>query len=150
MICEQPIEKRNEMTNALLSMHHALKYVVFIGLLISLIVAFYAIARKAEFTRRKKAFYFVTRVLLSLQGATGVVIYFLGGYPSLVLHPEGLFSPVGILAIWHPILMILGIVSVNVGFISALKADTDTRKHLRVALFYGLGLFIIGAGIPRF
>lgn len=135
--------------NAILySIHHVLPLAVFGGLVLSLGAAFYGIFRKSKFTRGNRVLHLVTRVFLGVQSGVGLILYVLSGYPSAIGHSGKLFSPLGFLTIWHPGSMIAGTILINIGFQTSMKAVSDTQKHLRVAVSYGLGTLLICAGIP--
>jgi hypothetical protein len=48
----------------------------------------------------------------------------------------------------HPLMMVLAIVLVSVGYIRIKKATDDSKKHKNMVLFYGIGLVFILSRIP--
>jgi uncharacterized protein (DUF486 family) len=55
---------------------------------------------------------------------------------------------VRLLAVEHPILMILAIVFITIGWSKHKKKTTDAAKFKTFAIFYGIGLLLILSKIP--
>ena len=55
---------------------------------------------------------------------------------------------VRLLAVEHPLMMIIAIVLITIGWSKHKKKTTDTAKFKMFAIFYGLGLLVILSRIP--
>ena len=53
-------------------------------------------------------------------------------------------------AVEHALLMVLALMAAHVGKVRAPRAPTDARRHRTAALWYGLALLFILAGMPWF
>lgn len=52
------------------------------------------------------------------------------------------------LVIEHPLIMIVGVILITVGYSRSKKADTDKSKFKTMAFFYLLGLIVILSRVP--
>ena len=129
-------------------LHGSFRYVVLLLVLAALILAFRGLSAKKSFTDGQRKVTLWALIATHVQLVLGLVLY-LGqwGMYRLMLqdmsNPEARFK-----ALEHPIGMILGIVCITLGYSLAKRAATDKGKHLRVAIWMGLGLLIVFAQIP--
>lgn len=53
-----------------------------------------------------------------------------------------------LIAIEHPLVNIIGIILITIGYISIKKSEDDRTKRLKNLIFYGIGLLLILSRIP--
>ena len=53
-----------------------------------------------------------------------------------------------LLAVEHPMVNIIGIVLISIGFLQMKKQTEDRPKHLKIIIFYGLAFILILSRIP--
>ncbi len=129
-------------------LHGSFRYVVLLLLVAALVLAFRGLSGKKTFTEGQRKVTLWALIATHIQLVLGLVLY-LGqwGMYSLMLkdmsNPEARFK-----ALEHPVGMILGIVCITLGYSLSKRASTDKGKHLRVAIWMGLGLLIVFAQIP--
>jgi heme A synthase len=129
-------------------LHGSFRYVVLLLLVAALVLAFRGLSGKKPFTEGQRKVTLWALIATHIQLVLGLVLY-LGqwGMYSLMLkdmsNPEARFK-----ALEHPVGMILGIVCITLGYSLSKRAGTDKGKHLRVAIWMGLGLLIVFAQIP--
>jgi uncharacterized membrane protein YesL len=74
------------METGILHLHSALRYIVMLMLIISIVVAFRGSIKNSVYTNNIKKLHNFTRILLMVQGGIGVILYLIKGYPSQFAH----------------------------------------------------------------
>ncbi len=136
------------MEAGILHLHSALRYIILLMLISSIIVALTGINEKKIYTRGIKRLHFFTRVLLMAQGTIGIALYFMKGYPSQFANITNLQDQSRFFLLKHLIAMLIGIIVCSIGYAGSLKLETDREKFKRIAIFYTIGLLIILSAIP--
>ena len=136
----------------LLNVHSYLAYVVLVVLVIAVANAILGLRGDKLFTLEKDFRISLFGLILShLQLLLGLVLYFVSanGFNAIrTLGMGGLNSAARLLALEHPLVNILAIALITVGW-SRHKKYMEARKKFRsIALFYGLGLLLILSRIP--
>jgi hypothetical protein len=83
-----------------------------------------------------------------LQGITGIVLYFMKGYPNQFGNIGNLSEMSRFYLLRHSIAILISITLCNIGYVRAMKAKTDITKFKTIAVFYTVALFIILFSIP--
>lgn len=136
------------METGILHLHSALRYIVLLMLLISIIFALTGINGKKVYTKSIKQLHHYTRLVLMLQGLIGTALYFLKGYPSQFAHISNLADQSRFFLLKHLVSMLVGIIVCGIGYAGSLKLESDKDKFKRIAIFYSIGLLIILSAIP--
>ena len=136
----------------LLNVHSYLAYVVLVVLVIAVANAILGLRGDKLFTLEKDFRISLFGLILShLQLLLGLVLYFVSanGFNAIrTLGMGGLNSAARLLALEHPLVNILAIALITIGW-SRHKKYMEARKKFRsIALFYGLGLLLILSRIP--
>ena len=90
-------------------------------------------------------------ILCHIQLLVGLVLYFVSpsGFSALQeFGMGGLTSAARLLAVEHPFINILAIVSITVGWSRHKKFVEGEKKFKSIAIFYGIGLLLILSRIP--
>jgi hypothetical protein len=89
---------------------------------------------------------------LDVQLLFGLVLYVaLSPITTVAVHQLGAAMHSRVLRFWtveHPLLMLSAVVLAHVGQVRARRAGDAARKHYAGALFFGLALILVLAGIP--
>lgn len=133
------------------TIHSYWAYVVLIILLFAVINAIIGLSKKKSFTDKDLRIGLFTLIVSHIQLLIGLGWYFASPYYK-VLKTNGSEvmgdSAARLLAIEHPIMMILAIVLITVGWSKHKKKTEDAAKFKTFAIFYGIALVLILARIP--
>ncbi|MCC5941492.1 MAG: hypothetical protein JJU37_08110 [Balneolaceae bacterium] len=130
-------------------LHSFLAYILLAALIFSLIYAIIKFVKRSPFNEKVRKVALIGFIASHLQLLIGIVLY--------VVSPWGLSSLSGdimqdsfarLLALEHPLTMLIGIVLISVGYIKAKKPGDDARRFKTIILFYTLGLILILSRIP--
>jgi uncharacterized membrane protein len=130
-------------------LHSFLAYPLLIALVITLLIAFYAFITKAPYTKTHRISALVGLISAHLQLIFGLILYFISPLGLSNFSGEKMGDSISRLYfLEHPIMMILAIAFVTIGFSKAKRAKNDQSKHKAVMIFYGLGLILVLSRIP--
>ena len=90
-------------------------------------------------------------ILCHIQLLVGLVLYFVSPSGLGAIHEfgmGGLTSAARLLAVEHPFINILAIVSITVGWSRHKKFVEGDKKFKSIAIYYGIGLVLILSRIP--
>ncbi|EDP96625.1 hypothetical protein U8527_21875 [Kordia algicida OT-1] len=89
-------------------------------------------------------------IFTHLQLVIGIILYFISvkGFQMIQQNGMKLESADRLQALEHPVVGILAIVLITIGWSKHKKAQTDKRAFGKIALFYGLGLLLILSRLP--
>ncbi|MGV3538957.1 MAG: hypothetical protein ACO1OQ_04055 [Rufibacter sp.] len=129
--------------------HSYLAYLVLIGLIISLANAIIGNLGGKIFTDKDRKLSLLGLIPSHLQWVLGLILYF--------VSPRGMDNASGaamkdavsrLYVLEHPLMMVLGVVLITVGYSKAKRQMGTARGFRTIALFYGLGLALILSRIP--
>jgi len=107
---------------------------------------------KKEFTDKDLRISLFTLIVAHIQLIIGFIAYFTSDYfTSLTENGMGASmkdSVVRLFSVEHPLMMILAIVLITVGFSKHKKKTTDSAKFKTLSIFYGLALLLVLSKIP--
>ncbi len=140
------------MYNILLRSHSGLRWVL-LGLLLTAIfrsVSGMSSGRKFEALDDKLSLF--SLISAHIQLLLGLTLYFISPLVKAAMEVGmGAAMKDSMLRFWlveHIFGMIIGIALITIGRIAAKKAATDKEKFKKIAIYFGLGLFLILATIP--
>jgi magnesium-transporting ATPase (P-type) len=127
--------------------HSYWAYIVLAVLIYTVINAILGLVQKKEFTHKDFRLGLFTLIVTHIQLLIGLGWYFMSPwYKSM--KANGIDSTNRFLAVEHPIMMILAIVLITMGWSKHKKQVKSESKFKTFALFYGLGLLFILSRIP--
>ena len=138
------------MYNFILQMHSGWAYVVLIITLIAVINALIGISSKNPFTVKDKRISLFALISVHLQLVIGLILYFTspnGMQKISAVGMSGMSANDRLLALEHPLLNLIAIILITVGWSRHKKAN-DESKFKSIAIFYGLGLLLFLIRIP--
>ena len=131
--------------------HSYWAYLVLLILIIAVINAVIGVIKKKEFTDRDLRIGLFTFIVSHIQLLIGLGWYFMSPwFKALKTNGAEVMSDKGVrlLAIEHPITMILAIALITIGWSKHKKRTTDIAKFKTFVVFYGLALLLIFSRIP--
>ena len=131
--------------------HSYWAYLVLAILIFAVINAFIGFTQKKQFTDKDLRIGLFTLIVSHIQLLIGLGWYFMSPwYKALKDNGGEVMSDKAtrLLAIEHPIMMILAIVLITIGWSKHKKKTTDSSKFKTFAIFYGLALLLILSRIP--
>ncbi|EAR16803.1 MULTISPECIES: hypothetical protein [Robiginitalea] len=134
------------------TVHSYLAYVALALLFLAVANALTGLAKNRIFTMEKDLrLSLFTLIICHIQLLVGLVLYFVStnGYKALSeLGMGGMNAAARLLAVEHPLINIVAIALVTVGWSRHKKFLDGKGKFKSIAIFYGLGLLLILSRIP--
>lgn len=136
----------------LINLHSYLAYVVLAVLVIAVLNALTGLLGKRMFTPERDFRISLFSLILShIQLLVGLVLYFIspnGLKAIMTLGMGGLNASARLLALEHPVINILAVALITIGWSRHKKFIEGNLKFRSIALFYGLGLLLLLSRIP--
>lgn len=131
-------------------LHSGLAYLALLTLAIVVIYALIGALSNRTFTERDRKIALVAFVLAHLQLLVGLVLYFVSPLGFSLLTGGGAMSDSAarLTALEHPVINILAIVVITVGYTRAKKFAEDRAKFRSIYMLYAIGLVLILSRIP--
>lgn len=134
------------------TVHSYMAYVTLLMLILAVFNAFSGLMSKRMFNMHRDLRVSLFALILShLQLVIGLLLYFISasGYQALSNVGIGnLNSAARLLALEHPLINILAVALITVGWSRHKKFLEGDRKFKSIGIFYGLGLLLILSRIP--
>ena len=132
--------------------HSGWAYIALFILIFAVYNAIKGVITKKEFTDKDLRISLFTLIVAHIQLIIGFIAYFTSDYFSSLLE-NGMGasmkdSVVRLFSVEHPLMMILAIVFITIGFSKHKKKTTDNAKFNTISIFYGLALLLILSKIP--
>ena len=139
------------MYNGLLHLHSVLRWVILILLLVAIYKSF--TDRTKAFTPGHKKTGLWLMICADLMLIVGLYQWFAGPWGLKSIQTNGMGNvmknaTLRFFGVEHLIGMLIAIILIHIGYSYAKKNVTDSIKHKRALLFYGLALLIILISIP--
>ncbi len=133
-------------------LHSGWAYITLIILIFAVVNALIGLTSKKEFKDKDLRVSLFTLIVAHLQLIIGFIAYFLSAQFAFVLdngmgaamkEPE-----IRLYVIEHPLMMILAITVITIGFSKHKKQTADNGKFKTIALYYGIALIFVLSRIP--
>jgi len=131
--------------------HSYWAYLVVLMLAFAVVNAVMGITKKRAFTDKDVRIGLFTLIVSHLQLLIGLGWYFMSpAYKALKLDSTAVMGNSGarLLAIEHPLMMLIAIALITIGWSKHKKKTEDAIKFKTFAIFYGLALLLILSRIP--
>lgn len=127
--------------------HSGWAYLALLLLAFAVINAILGMVSKKEFTPRDRKISLFGLIATHIQLVFGLILYFVSplGKEALDLIKDASFR---LTAIEHPLVNIIAVVLITVGWSKHKRAATGEAKFKSIAIFYTLGLLLILSRIP--
>ncbi len=133
-------------------LHSGWAYIVLLLLIVSVVNAIIGFTSKRDFKEMDLRIPLFTLIVVHIQLIIGLVTYFLSAqFAFLREHGMGgAMKEAGIryFIMEHPLMMILAIIVITMGFSRHKKMDTAAGKFKTIAMYYGIGLLFVLSRIP--
>lgn len=132
--------------------HSYWAYLVLALLIIATVNAIIGLTQNKEFKDKDLRISLFTLIVTHIQLLIGLGWYFMSpAYKFLKANGMGETMKESLMrlqAVEHPLMMIVGIVFITIGWSRHKKQTTDKGKFKAIAIFYGLGLLFVLSRIP--
>ncbi|WP_430614401.1 hypothetical protein [Flavobacterium sp. JP2137] len=135
------------MYNILKQAHSGIAYLALILLAVAAISAIIGLTSKRTFKESDRKIALFALIFTHIQLVVGLVLYFVS--PRVVSMGEAMGnSMTRLYALEHPLINIIGIVLITIGWSKHKRAVESDKKFKFFAIFYTLGLILILSRIP--
>lgn len=131
--------------------HSYWAYLVLLILIFAVVNAIIGFTQKKQFTDKDLRIGLFALIATHIQLLIGFIWYFMSPWFELLTTDAATVmktKEVRLLAVEHPLMMIIAIVLITIGWSKHKKKTTDTAKFKMFAIFYGVGLLVILSRIP--
>lgn len=127
--------------------HSGLRWIVLFFVLATVINSGIKYFRKKDFNTTDKRLSLIAVNATHLQLLLGIILFFIS--PKVVFAAESFHNTLlRFFLLEHTSMMLAAVILITIGYSSSKKAKLPGSRHLRLFLFYGLGLLLILAAIP--
>lgn len=131
------------------TLHSTTAYIAFLLLLAAIIYSYIGLIRKSPFSKKSRMIALAGLASAHLQTVFGFFLYFFSPLGSSSLSATAMKSPeLRFYAIEHPMVMLLAIVLITVGYSRAKREKTDLGQYRNIAILYTLGFLLILTRLP--
>lgn len=131
--------------------HSYWAYVAFLLLMVAIINSLLGLAGRKEFKSKDRKIAVFALAAVHLQGLIGLVLYLLSPYFRIMAGDPGAAmgnAATRLLALEHPLINIIALALITIGFSRHKKLATATAKFKSIAIFYLIGVVLILSRIP--
>ena len=128
------------------TLHSYWAYIVLVILIFTVFNAIIGLTQKKEFTHKDFRLGLFSLITVHLQLVIGIAVYFMGGFQNGLSEMKD--SAVRLLALEHPLMMIIAITLITIGWSKHKKQVKSESKFKTFAIFYGIALVVILSRIP--
>ena len=130
--------------------HSGLAYLALLALVLVIIWALVGALSGRDFQEKDRKIALIAFILCHIQLLVGLILYFVSllGYSLLAGGGAMADATARLTALEHPLINILAIVLVSVGFIRAKKLESSIAKFRSIYMMYAVGLVLILSRIP--
>ena len=138
------------MYTGLQHLHSGLAYLALVALVIVMIYALIGSLSGREFTEKDRKFAMIGFILAHIQLLVGLILYFVSPLGFSLLTGGGAMGDkvARLTALEHPVINILAIIIISVGYIRAKKMTESRARFRSIYMMYAIGLVLILSRIP--
>ena len=127
--------------------HSYWAYIVLAILIFTVVNAIIGLSKKKQFTDKDLRLGLFTLIVSHIQLLIGVALYIYEGRYANIAETMKV-SEARLLALEHPLIMIIAIVLITIGWSKHKKKAEAAAKFKTFAIFYGAALFLVLSRIP--
>jgi len=126
--------------------HSGWAYLAFLLLIIAVVNSIIGLISKKEYTAKDKKIGLYALGTIHIQLVIGFIIYFVSplGFSGFSMSDSAL----RLTSMEHPLINIIGIALITVGWVKHKKLTSSESKFKTIAIYYGLGFVLILSRIP--
>ena len=129
------------------SIHSTLAYAVLAVLVLAIINAFLGLSAKRNFTSKDRSISLIALIFSHIQLVVGIVLWIESPLGKAALSQMS-NSAARLTALEHPLINIIAIVLITIGWSKHKKEESSNGKFKKIAIFFTLGLLLILSRIP--
>ena len=127
--------------------HSGWAYLALLLLVIVTLNSVLGMVSKKEFSSKDRTIALLGLIFSHVQLLVGLVLYFISPLGKVGLS-EMSNAAIRLTALEHPLINIIAIVFITIGWSKHKKVTTSEAKFKTISIFYGIGLLLILARIP--
>jgi hypothetical protein len=127
--------------------HSGWAYLALLLLVLAVVNSFMGMSSKKEFTAKDRKIALFGLIGAHIQLLVGLILYFVSPLGHALLG-EMKDAAARLTSLEHPLINIIAIVLITIGWSKHKKGETGTAKFKSIAIFFGLGLLLILSRIP--
>ena len=130
--------------------HSGLAYLALLALVLVIIWALVGALSGREFQEKDRKIALIAFILCHIQLLVGLILYFVSPLGFSLLAGGGAMADATarLTALEHPLINIVAIVLISVGYIRSKKLESSTAKFRSIYMMYAIGLVLILSRIP--
>jgi hypothetical protein len=140
------------MYTGLLHTHNLFRWLVLIAMVLAVVFALIGWSGKRGWSKKDNITGLLLTVFMDIQFVVGMILYaFVSPKMKAVFNDFGAAmknADLRFYAVEHISLMVIALVLVHIGRAKSKKAVPAWKKHKNAAIFYGIALLLVLAGIP--
>ncbi len=133
-------------------LHSGWAYLVLLVLIIAFINALLGVLKNKDFKEKDLRLSLFTLIFAHIQLVLGFIMYFVSPFYAhmreIGMGASMKDATIRLFVVEHPLMMVLAIVLITVGFSKHKKKTTDKAKFKTIAIFYGIALLLVLSKIP--
>ncbi|WP_374539765.1 hypothetical protein [Flavobacterium sp.] len=129
------------------SIHSTLAYVVLAALVIAIINSFLGLSAKRNFEKKDRSFALIALIFSHVQLVVGLILWFTSPLGKEAMSQMS-NSAMRLTAVEHPLVNIIAIVLITIGWSKHKKEDSSNGKFKKIAYLYAVGLVLLLSRIP--
>lgn len=139
------------MYNFIQKFHSGWAYLALLILVIAVVNSLIGLSAKKEFTLKDRKIALFALIAIHIQFLVGIILYFVSPNGLQMIKAVGMggfTTESRLLALEHPLINIIAITLITIGWSKHKKLLTGESKFKTFSIFYGLGLVLILSRIP--
>ncbi|PZX49609.1 hypothetical protein [Algoriphagus chordae] len=131
-------------------LHSGIAYLALFALVVVIIYMLIGSLSNREFTEKDRKIGLIAFILCHIQLLVGLILYFLSPLGLEMLKSGSAMSDPAarLLALEHPLINIIAIVLISIGYIRAKKPGASRARFRSIYMMYAIGLVLILMRIP--
>jgi len=133
-------------------LHSGWAYIVLIALVISFVYALLGFLKNRDFKDRDLRLSLFTLISAHIQLVLGLIMYYVSPFykhmREIGIGASMHDKTARLFVVEHPLMMLLAIVLITVGFSKHKKKTSNKDKFKTIAVFYGIALLLVLSKIP--
>jgi NADH:ubiquinone oxidoreductase subunit 2 (subunit N) len=134
------------------TIHSYWAYLAVLLLVLAFVNALIGLTKNKEFSDKDLRISLFTLIVVHIQLILGFIVYYVSPYyesmREIGMSATMKDAVIRLYTVEHPLMMILAIVLITIGFSKHKKQTTDKGKFKTLTIFYGLGLLFVLSRIP--
>lgn len=128
----------------MLHAHSGFRWLALILIIVTIVKAYKGIKNAEDYSAKNKMLALGTLIVFHLQFLIGFSLYFTGSKTAFF----NMKQPYRFFTLEHPLMMIIAIILVTIGYSKAKKEEYPSKKFRKILIYYSVALLIVLIAIP--